>query len=230
MELCRDDLYIGTDNGAILKFSESVNVSTVRNAGFRELGPKASVTFLRSASALDRLIALCDSTLMVLNAEDLSSLSLSGAHKMKGVQACCINENPPELDDPFAVQLCLGKKKQLAVININEEQMTVEKTRELPSPVRQLSMDGVFVCAALSSQYVIFNVATGVCQDLFPFEPETHPIIARIAKVRLIGSIRCTTKEFQILIVIHLFYLTGRIFVECHRRSWYVHYNGGYVI
>ena len=28
----------------------------------------------------------------------------------------------------------LGKKKQLAVININEEQMSVEKIRELPNP------------------------------------------------------------------------------------------------
>ena len=53
-------------------------------------------------------LALCDSTLMVLNSNDLSSLSLSGAHKMRGVQACCINENPT-VDDPFAVQMCLGK-------------------------------------------------------------------------------------------------------------------------
>ena len=45
---------------------------------------------------------------MVLNSNDLSSLSLSGAHKMRGVQACCINENPT-VDDPFAVQMCLGK-------------------------------------------------------------------------------------------------------------------------
>ena len=27
---------------------------------------------------------------------------------MRGVQACCINENPT-VDDPFAVQMCLGK-------------------------------------------------------------------------------------------------------------------------
>ena len=79
----------------------------------------------------------------------------------------------------------LGKKKQLAVININEEQMSVEKIRELPNPVKHVAMDGVFVCAALTSHYVIFNVATGTCQDLFPYEPETHPIITRISKVRV---------------------------------------------
>ena len=59
---------------------------------------------MRSASALDRLLAVCDSTLMVLHAGDLSSLPLSGSHKMRGIQACCINENP-FIDDPFAVQV-----------------------------------------------------------------------------------------------------------------------------
>ena len=52
-----------------------------------------------------------------------------------------------------------------------------------PNPVKHVAMDGVFVCAALPSHYVIFNVATGTCQDLFPYEPETHPIITRISKV-----------------------------------------------
>ena len=41
---------------------------------------------------------------MVLHAGDLSSLPLSGSHKMRGIQACCINENP-FIDDPFAVQV-----------------------------------------------------------------------------------------------------------------------------
>ena len=112
MELCESNLYIGTNEGSVLKFSgesdDSLTVSTVRKTKSRDLGPKSPVTFLRSASALDRLLALCDSTLMVLNSNDLTSLSLSGAHKMRGVQACCINENPT-VDDPFAVQMCLGK-------------------------------------------------------------------------------------------------------------------------
>ena len=80
--------------------------------------------------------------------------------------------------------MCLGKKKQLAVINIHEEQMSVGKIRELPDPVRHVAMDGVFVCAALTNHYVIFNVLTGACQDLFPYEPETHPVISRISKVK----------------------------------------------
>ena len=106
MELCEDCLFIGTNDGSIIKYStaspnEPLSVSSIRLEKSRDLGPKSPVTFLRSASALDRLLALCDSTLMVLNAKDLTSLSLSGSHKMRNVQACCINENPT-LDDPFA--------------------------------------------------------------------------------------------------------------------------------
>jgi hypothetical protein len=44
-------------------------------------------------------------------------------------------------------------------------------------------MDGFFVCAALETHYVVCNVATGVSQDLFPIEPDTNPVMIRIAKV-----------------------------------------------
>jgi len=185
MELVEKTLYIGSNEGSIIKYvfgeDNMHSALSIHREKSRELGPKAPVTFLRSASALDRLLAVCDSTLMVLNASDLSSLPLSGSHKMRGIQACCINENPL-IDDPFAVQMCLGKKKQIAVININEEQMSVDKIRECQEPVRLVSMDGIFVCAALTNYYVIINVATGVTQDLFPYEPETRPIIARVSK------------------------------------------------
>ena len=80
--------------------------------------------------------------------------------------------------------MCLAKKKQLAVLSIGEQKMSVDKTRELAEPVRAVCMDGNYVCAALSSHYVVFNVTTGVCQDLFPFEPESTPLVTRIAKVR----------------------------------------------
>ena len=46
-------------------------------------------------------------------------------------------------------------------------------------------MDGFFVCAALETHYVVYNVATGISQDLFPIEPDTNPVMIRIAKVFL---------------------------------------------
>ena len=105
LELCGNSIYIGTDQGSIIRYScNNLDVQSVRRERIRDLGPKAPVTFLRSASALDRILALCDTNLMVLNATDLTSLSLTGSQKMRGIQACCINENPT-VDDPFALQV-----------------------------------------------------------------------------------------------------------------------------
>ena len=105
MELCGNSIYIGTDQGSIIRYScNNLDVQSVRREKIRDLGPKAPVTFLRSASALDRILALCDTNLIVLNATDLTTLSLTGSQKMRGIQACCINENPT-VDDPFALQV-----------------------------------------------------------------------------------------------------------------------------
>ena len=79
------------------------------------------------------------------------------------MSACCVNENPHD-EDPFSVQVCLGKKKTLAIIKISEEKLVVEKIRDVPDTVAEVSMDGNFVCAALASHYIICNIETGACQ------------------------------------------------------------------
>ena len=139
------------------------------------------VTFVRCASALGRLLVLCDGSLTVLDGDSLQVLPLAGANKLKGVGAGCINENP-NTDDPFSVQMCLAKKKQIAVINITEERLVVARIRDLSDVVAAVSMDGKFVCAALASHYVMVNVESGASQDLFPYEDA--PAIARVAKAR----------------------------------------------
>ena len=146
-----DTLYIGTNDGLILDYklhSRNLGQEKASSAQLRrvkELNPRlnnAPVTFLRSASALDRLLVLCDSTLTVLNASDLSPLSsFAGASKLKGVGACCVNENSTN-NDPFSVQLCLAKKKQLAVISISEVQIKVDKIKDVSEPVKAVGMDG----------------------------------------------------------------------------------------
>ena len=79
------------------------------------------------------------------------------------------------------LQICVAKKKQVGVISIREDKLQVERTRDLPDTITALVMDGDFVCAALTSVYVICNVQTGECQELFPFEHT--PAIARVSKV-----------------------------------------------
>ena len=98
-----------------------------------------------------------------ISVPDLAILPLAGSSKLKGVSACCVNENPRD-EDPFSVQVCLGKKKTLVVIKISEEKLVVEKIRDVPDTVSNVSMDGNFVCAALASHYVVCNIETGACQ------------------------------------------------------------------
>lgn len=151
------------------------------------------------------MLVLCNGVLNVLSMDDLSVLALSGSSKLKGVTTCCVNENPYH-EDPFTVQvekhlreyrcdrsfsiltkhyscrqMCLCKKKQLAVVSLSEEKLVVERTCDLGDNVTEVCMDGHFVCAATSSHYVICNVPTGQQQDLFPIEG--IPMIARVAKV-----------------------------------------------
>ena len=186
-----DTLYIGTTNGLILDYQLKIathgekNTPSTHLRRVKELNPrlnKAPVAFLRSASALGRLLVLCDTTLTVLNADDLTPLSsFAGASKLKGVGACCVNENPIN-DDPFSVQLCLAKRKQLAVISISETQIKVDKIKDMSEPVKAVGMDGNHICAALTAHYIVYSVSTGNCQDLFPFEEDQMPIITRVAK------------------------------------------------
>ncbi len=70
------------------------------------------------------------------------------------------------------------------MITISREKINVDKIRELPDPIKAVAMDGVFVCAALSKSYVMFNVASGKAEELFPYDDrDTIPIVARISKV-----------------------------------------------
>ena len=49
-------------------------------------------------------------------------------------------------------------------------------------------MDGNLICAALNDHYIVYNVATGSYQDLFPFEENQIPIVTRIAKEEFLLS------------------------------------------
>ncbi|XP_040578781.1 transforming growth factor-beta receptor-associated protein 1 isoform X2 [Lepeophtheirus salmonis] len=60
--------------------------------------------------------------------------------------------------------------------------MTIEKTKEMPETISIIAMDGVFICTALSSKYVMYNLETGDLQDLFAFGPDVRPYITRISK------------------------------------------------
>ena len=60
-------------------------------------------------------------------------------------------------------------------------------------------VDGVTVCAALTSQYCMINTDTSHITDLFPIDDNVQPIIKRISKVCYSQLLRILeVRRFQI--------------------------------
>ena len=73
LELSGSSLYVGTEDGFILEFSLSEGqnergktVVRTSKINTKELSTRSPVTFVRSCSALNRLLVLCDGVLSVL--------------------------------------------------------------------------------------------------------------------------------------------------------------------
>ncbi|KAJ8299668.1 hypothetical protein KUTeg_023728 [Tegillarca granosa] len=155
--------------------------------GHKYLAVKKPINQLKAASALNRIMVLCDNTLILLNMFDLEPI-VSGA-KIKGVTCFCINENPA-YGNPFSVEICVAlKKKQLQFYTVTEDRLVHIRDISVSEPAVALGLDGSFVCVALSSQYCMINFETAHIQDLFPFDGEQNkPLILRISKEEFLLS------------------------------------------
>jgi hypothetical protein len=60
------------------------------------------VKCIKAASALNRLLILCDSSLLILNMHDLEIIG--GGPKLRGISTFCVNENP-NINNPFCIQV-----------------------------------------------------------------------------------------------------------------------------
>ncbi|CAB4058061.1 VPS3 [Lepeophtheirus salmonis] len=117
LELCGNFLFVGTSDGFLRQYKTENEGDTIILESEVRLSQNSPISYIRAASALDKLLVLCDSVLY----------------------------------DPFAVQICASKKKQLIVCRITEGNMTIEKTKEMPETISIIAMDGVFICTALSN-------------------------------------------------------------------------------
>ena len=62
--------------------------------------------------------------------------------------------------------------------------LSASLNKTFPSFFCVQSIDGIHVCAALQSQYLMINSETSHTQDLFPYDSEQiNPVIKRINKV-----------------------------------------------
>ncbi|KAM3933506.1 transforming growth factor-beta receptor-associated protein 1 isoform 1-T3 [Leptodactylus fuscus] len=200
LECCGHDLYIGTNDScihhlllveenntavsglALVQTSDHLNTNfTTTRQRQRQLGLKKPICELRAASALGRLLVLCDNTITLLCSDSLEPVP---GTKIRGVLSFTLNENPVS-GDPFSVEVCLisSKRRTVQIFSVSQERVQLVREVSTPEQPCALAADGHFLCLALSSRYVTLNYNTGHCQDLFPYPSEQkRPIIKRISR------------------------------------------------
>ncbi|ESP04691.1 hypothetical protein LOTGIDRAFT_135703 [Lottia gigantea] len=187
LDVCGKNLYIGTADCFVFHYCiEERNIGGrttfySEKQGQKYLGLKKAIVQIKAASALNRIMVLCDNTFTLLNMFDLEPV-YSGA-KIKGVNYFCLNENPAN-PNPFSIEICVAlKKKQLQVFTILEDKIIHNKDLSIPEPATIIGVDEKHVCAALTTQYCIIEIDTGNIQDLFPFDTEyVNPVVKKVTK------------------------------------------------
>ena len=72
----------------------------------------------------------------------------------------------------------------LQIYNITEEKLIHVKDISVSEIPIGVSFDGSHICAALQTQYAVYNFENNYTQQLFTYGCESfHPVIRRIAKV-----------------------------------------------
>ncbi|CAL1541537.1 unnamed protein product [Lymnaea stagnalis] len=194
LDVCGKNMYIGTSDCFVVHYSIEEKVQpngrvtfVTEKQGHKFLVVKKPIAQLRAASALNRIMVLCDNTLTLLNMFDLEPI-VTGA-KIKGVVCFCINENPIRTN-PFSVEICVAlKKKIIQLYTVTEDRLIHLRDVSVPEQALTLGVDGVCVCAALTSGYCMIDMDSGHITDLFPIDSEqTHPVIKRISKEEFLLS------------------------------------------
>ncbi|XP_017260971.1 transforming growth factor-beta receptor-associated protein 1 homolog [Kryptolebias marmoratus] len=193
IECCGKHLYVGTNDCFIHHFlldevtsSKGKLTYLAQKLLHKYLGLKKPVAELRAASALERLIVLCDGIVFLVDMVTLESVpsAAGGGVKIRGVTAFCINENPVN-GDPFCVEMGVlsSRRRTVQVYMVYEDRVQLVKEVNTPEQPCAVSLDGYFLCLALTTQYMILNYNTGAAQDLFPYNSEERrPIVKRISR------------------------------------------------
>lgn len=193
IECWGSNIYLGTEDCFIFHY---ILEETIKNGSVTFRGEKCShihltvkkpVLQLKAASALDRMLVLCDGVVSILHLSTLEPIR--GATKIKSVALFYLNENPLE-SNPFSVEIVVAlRKKNVLIFTVTEDKMILKKEICTTEPALALAVDGAHVCVALQSQYKIGNFETGHVQELFPYDREqVNPVVIRISQEEFLLS------------------------------------------
>lgn len=190
IECCGQHLYVGTNDGCIHHFLLEERTTAKSQLSYssqkllhKQLGLKKPPSELKAASALERLIVLCDGVISLMDMVTLEPVA-SGGTKLKGVTMFRVNENPVRAE-PFCVEMAVASARRRAVhiCTVHDDRVQILKEVATPDQPCDLSVDGYFLCLALPTRYVILNYGSGASQDLFPYDSEERkPIVKRIGR------------------------------------------------
>lgn len=160
-----NDIYLGTNDSFVICYKRLTFQATdveLKPYCYKYLGLKKPVSCMKISSILNRLLCVCDSTLLMLNLDNLDTIN---SFKVKNVSTFCINENPTT-SDPFALELCIGKRKSITICLLQDNKLSVIKEMNLPEQPILLSMDGYYVCMASPENYYMIDWENGTHQLL----------------------------------------------------------------
>ncbi|CAF0716807.1 unnamed protein product [Brachionus calyciflorus] len=172
-------LYIGTNDGYILRYSINKSNYLGENVGFKselidfnQVNQRKTISMLSIVSRIQKILCLSDSILYPLNFEDLQPSSLFSILKNKNVTSYCFNERYIENKSELSILCVCIRGKTLQFYFIREGDVTFNKEISLPGVCTQMSMNQNYVCAACDNNYMIINLLNSNIQILFPYDPE----------------------------------------------------------
>ncbi|KAJ8047948.1 Transforming growth factor-beta receptor-associated protein 1 [Holothuria leucospilota] len=188
IECSGKNLYIGTSDCFVIHYlMEEVTQSNGKvtyiseKQNHKHLALRKPIRQLKAASALARILVLCDNVLSLLNMFNLEPI-LSGA-KAKGITSFTVNDNPRH-GDAFSIEIATcAKKRAVQVYVVTEDKITFIKEVAIPELPMNLAVDGFCMCVAMETQYILVNYETGAVRDLYPVSSqERAPFVRRIGK------------------------------------------------
>ncbi|KAI9342512.1 vacuolar sorting protein 39 domain 2-domain-containing protein [Zopfochytrium polystomum] len=170
MELCENNLYIGTTDGHILHYEIAWEKETSKMSNKlvlrKNLGVgRKSVDALFAVPTEGKLFASCDGTLIGLQLDTLSPPPASAYPPLRSLSAVAPDSN---LTSPY--QVSVAKLRTIQTYSVSHDELTMTKEHRLPDGAVHMVKRGRTVCAADTQAYKLVNVESGEVVPLFPYD------------------------------------------------------------
>ncbi|KAK6032656.1 hypothetical protein OSTOST_01157 [Ostertagia ostertagi] len=156
-------VFLGTNNGRVIHIKKQK--SRFKVAGSFELPTKQVIRQIEFASALDIILALCDTILFDIELESFSIVS-----NRPSAQCIAVNTNPI-VDDPFCLQIAVATtSKQIHFCERRNGKMEVVQKLNTEVNTSAMAFSRLTICFAANGMYNIYNVSTKSVIPLFSFD------------------------------------------------------------